>query len=157
MEFKEALSLLLISILFILLSARLEFDDSSRSAGAGCCFWTAMLLIVRPVSVFLSTAGSNLSVQEKLPPELVGAARDRRRRRVVHFRSPDALSGGEQLVSATFLTIIGTVSVYGFTAFPLAKRLQLASDDPQGVLIAGAHPGARPRLHMHSRRPGFTR
>ena len=142
LEFKEALSLLLISILFILLSARLEFDDFLTLGWRGLVFLTAMLLIVRPVSVFVSTAGSNLSVQEKLllswlaPRGIVAAA-------VSSIFALQMQSGGEQLVSATFLTIIGTVSVYGFTAFPLAKRLKLASDDPQGVLIAGAHAGAR--------------
>ena len=142
LEFKEALSLLLISTLFILLSARLEFADFVSLGWRGPVFLMGMLIIVRPVSVFLSTITSGLTIQEKLflawfaPRGIVAAA-------VSSIFALQMQSGGEQLVSATFLTIIGTVLVYGLTAFPLAKRMGLASDDPQGVLIAGASPGAR--------------
>jgi hypothetical protein len=45
----------------------------------------------------------------------------------------------EQLVSLTFLVIISTVVFYGLTAGPVARRLGIAEDDPQGVLIIGAH------------------
>ena len=50
---------------------------------------------------------------------------------------------GSGLVPATFLVIFGTVVVYGLTAAPLARRLGLASANPQGVLIAGADIVAR--------------
>ncbi len=38
---------------------------------------------------------------------------------------------------------MGTVTIYGLTAFPLAKRLGLAEPSPQGVLFVGAHGWAR--------------
>jgi hypothetical protein len=50
---------------------------------------------------------------------------------------------GDGLVPATFLVIVGTVTVYGLTAAPLARRLGLSNPDPQGVVFASAHPGAR--------------
>ncbi len=51
--------------------------------------------------------------------------------------------GAGQLASVTFLVIIATVLVYGFTAAPLARRLGVAQPAPQGVLFVGAHPWAR--------------
>jgi CPA1 family monovalent cation:H+ antiporter len=43
----------------------------------------------------------------------------------------------------TFLVILGTVTVYGLAASPLAHWLKLADPNPQGVLVAGADPFAR--------------
>jgi hypothetical protein len=48
-----------------------------------------------------------------------------------------------RLAPLTFLTIVGTVSVYGLAAGPLARRLGLAVANPQGVLLAGAQPWVR--------------
>jgi hypothetical protein len=44
----------------------------------------------------------------------------------------------QQLVPITFLVIVGTVTIYGLLAAPLARRLGLADPNPQGLLIAGA-------------------
>jgi CPA1 family monovalent cation:H+ antiporter len=52
---------------------------------------------------------------------------------------PDA----HQLDTVTFLVIVGTVTTYGLIASPLAKRLGLADDNPNGLLIAGADPWIR--------------
>jgi hypothetical protein len=41
------------------------------------------------------------------------------------------------------MVIVGTVTVYGLTAAPLARRLGLSNPNPQGVVFASAHPGAR--------------
>jgi CPA1 family monovalent cation:H+ antiporter len=49
----------------------------------------------------------------------------------------------DKLVPETFLVIVVTVAVYGLTAGPLAQRLKLALPNPQGLLIASAHAGAR--------------
>jgi NhaP-type Na+/H+ or K+/H+ antiporter len=141
-EFKENLRVLLISSLFVLLAARLQ-PGELRALGLSSIWFLALLLFaVRPVSVFIATLGSSLRWQEKLflswlaPRGIVAAA----------VSSVFALRLGEEgqrLVAATFLVIIGTVAVYGLSAAPLAFRLQLASPNPQGVLIAGAHPFAR--------------
>ncbi len=52
-------------------------------------------------------------------------------------------AGAGQLASVTFLVIISTVLVYGFTSAPLARRLGVAQPASQGVLFVGAHPWAR--------------
>lgn len=147
LEFKETLSVLLISTLFILLSARLDFDSFTSLGWQGAVFLALMLLVVRPASVFLSTINSSLTWQEKVflswfaPRGIVAAAVSS----IFALQMGDA---GHELVAATFLVIIGTVVIYGFTAFPLAKWLGLAEDNPQGVLFAGAHPGARAIAHV---------
>ena len=67
LEFKEHLRVLLISCLFIVLAARLT--DAKLAAALSwqsMAFLAALVLVVRPACVFISTARSGLSVQEKL-------------------------------------------------------------------------------------------
>jgi len=144
-EFKENLSVLLISSLFILLAARVEFADFSQLGWRGLAFVAAVILIARPASVLASSIGTDLSKAEQIflswlaPRGIVAAAVAS----VFALRMEETGSGDGELVPATFLVIVGTVVVYGLTAFPLARRLGLASADAQGVLIASSHPGAR--------------
>ncbi|WP_437184975.1 cation:proton antiporter [Planctomicrobium sp. SH668] len=138
-EFKESLSLLLISGLFILLAARVNPVAFAELGWRGVLFVAFMILIVRPASIFLSTITSNLKWQEKVflswlaPRGIVAAAV------ASVFAIQLGPEDGAMLVPATFSIIVGTVIVYGLTALPLAKRLNLAIDNPQGVLIVGAH------------------
>jgi hypothetical protein len=146
-EFKENLRVLLISILFVLLAARIQFDDLDNLRLAGAVgFLAAMLLVVRPVSVFLSCLGSRLSGSEKLflswmaPRGIVAAAVAS----IFAIRLADAgLERAEELVPVTFFFIIGTVAIYGLTAVPVARALGVSFPDPQGILFVGATPLAR--------------
>jgi hypothetical protein len=51
--------------------------------------------------------------------------------------------GAESLVPLTFLMVVGTVTIYGLSASPVARWLGLAQPQPRGVLIVGAHSWAR--------------
>ena len=57
-----------------------------------------------------------------------------------HFHEAETLAGVERIVPLTFLVIVGTVTVYGLAAAPLARRLGLAIANPQGIIFAGAVP-----------------
>lgn len=146
-EFKENLRVLLISCLFILLASRLKLDDLTRLGFPGLAFLVVMLLVVRPVMVFLSTIGTELQFREKLflawlaPRGIVAASVSS----VFALKlaadsglSPELLESAELIVPATFTVIVGTVTVYGLLAGPLANWLGLAEANPQGVLFAGA-------------------
>jgi NhaP-type Na+/H+ or K+/H+ antiporter len=145
-EFKENLQVFLLSALFILLSARLRLEDVRGVGLETLAFVLVLVLVGRPVSVFLSTLGSKLRRSERLflmgmaPRGIVAAA----------VASVFALAleraGHTQaslLVPLTFATIIGTVLIYGVAAPVLAARLGLADRNPQGALIAGATPLAQ--------------
>jgi NhaP-type Na+/H+ or K+/H+ antiporter len=141
-EFKENLRVLLIASLFILLAARVAPSDFTALGWRGPLFVGFLILVVRPLAVLLATLGTSLDGRERLflawlaPRGIVAAS----------VASVFALRmGGEGagIVPATFLVIVGTVAVYGLTAAPLARRLGLSNPNPQGVLFASAHPGAR--------------
>lgn len=147
MEFKESLRVLLIASLFILLAARLEMSDlADISLGSLVVFLGILMLIARPLSVALSTLGSELSLRERLfmswlaPRGIVAAAVAS----VFALRLSEA--GHPQadiLVPLTFSVIVATVAIYGLSALPVARRLKIAEPNPQGVLIIGGHTWAR--------------
>ncbi len=145
-EFKENLRVLLISTLFIVLAARLELADLTRWLAAGLGFVAVLVFVARPLSVFLSTLRSGLTLRQRVflcwmaPRGIVAAAVAS----VFALRlEAEHYEGAGVLVPVTFITIIATVVVYGLTA-PLAARwLGVAESNPQGVLFVGAHAWAR--------------
>lgn len=146
-EFKENLRVLLISSLFILLAARLQLDDLTKLGAGSLVFVAVLILVVRPAAVVLSTLGAGLSWRERFflawmaPRGIVAAA-------VASIFALHLAEAGyvqaERIVPLTFLVIIGTVTLYGLTAGPVARWLRIAEANPQGVLIVGAYAWARP-------------
>lgn len=140
-EFKENLQVLLLSGLFVVLGARLQIEDVMSLGWRGAVFVATLVLISRPLSVFLSSIGSKLERHEILflswmaPRGIVAAA-------VASIFAlgleRKGIEGAEVLVSATFAVIVGTVLVYGFTAPLVAYKLGLAERNPRGLLLIGA-------------------
>ncbi len=141
-EFKESIATLLISTLFIILSARVPFQSLVEIGWRGPAFAAVLILVVRPASVWLSTIGSGLSLAERgflawfAPRGIVAAAVAS----VFAIRMEEA---GAPMVPATFWVIFLTVAVYGLTAPFVARRFGLAVADAQGILIAGANKTVR--------------
>ena len=143
-EFKEDLRVLLISVLFIVLTARLELS-ALTSLGLGSFLFLAFLIVVvRPVAVWVSARGTQLSMKEQgflawlAPRGIVAAAVAS----LFAFRLENLGLFPEYtdaIVPVVFLVIGGTVAIYGLTLSPLARWMGLAQPNPQGVLILGAH------------------
>ncbi|TAN09025.1 MAG: sodium:proton antiporter [Rhodanobacteraceae bacterium] len=146
MDFKEHLSLLLVSLLFVILAARLQWPLPPGMLLAGILVFVAAQLAIRPVSVWVATLGSNLTWRERAligfvsPRGIVAAS----------VSSLFALQLGalgiadaDALVPLVFTLIIGTVVLQSATARPLARWLQVADPDPDGVLIFGSDAVAR--------------
>jgi hypothetical protein len=146
-EFKENLRVLFISSLFIILSARLTLEEFSYAVTLkGLLFLVLLILLVRPVSIFVSTYFSDLNIKEKLflswmaPRGIVAAAVAS----VFALRLVEVgYEQAERIVDITFLVIAGTVAIYGLSAFQVARRLGLAKPNPEGILMVGAHAWAR--------------
>lgn len=149
-EFKESLTVVLIGSLFILLSARVPLQQLQSLGWRGLVFAAALIVVVRPLSVWLSTIGSGLSQKERVflgwfaPRGIVAAAVSS----VFAIRMGE---GASAVAPATLVVIITTVAIYGLTAAPLARRLGLAAADPQGLLIAGASQFCREIARVISR------
>ncbi|MAE76673.1 MAG: sodium:proton exchanger [Planctomycetes bacterium] len=140
-RFKEQITTLLIAVLFIVLSARLEPEQISSVVGRPLILIAIIVFVVRPLVVFVAAIGSKLPWRERLlvgwiaPRGVVAAA-------VAATFAPGlevagAKSAGE-LVPIVFGVIVATVVLHGLTIRPLARRLGLAATDGNGVLIVGA-------------------
>ena len=148
-EFKENLRVLLISILFIVLSSRISigFEEINDIGFGGLVFLATLILVIRPIAAYMATVGSELSRNERLllawihPRGIVAAAVASLF--AIGLTGTDLESEGNRLVMTTFLVIVGTVTTYGLTLGPIARKLGLSREDPQGILFAGASPMVR--------------
>jgi NhaP-type Na+/H+ or K+/H+ antiporter len=146
LDFKETLSLLLISVLFIVLAARIELADFEHLGWGALGVLALMQFVGRPAKVFASALGSSLSWRERTliawlgPRGIVAAAIAAIfALRLGALGRPEA----ELMVPLAFSVIIGTVVLQGVTARPLASMLGVAEPEPTGFLIIGANPVAR--------------
>jgi len=140
-HFKENISLLLISTIFVMLTASLTQETLVEIFNVQIIgFVLLMLFIVRPLSIFLSTMGTDLSKSEKL---LVGwiAPRGIVALTVASYFASILLESGFEdasiLISLTFALVFTTVVAHGFTIGWLSKKLGLSMEGPPGVLISG--------------------
>lgn len=145
LDFKESLSILLISVLFIVLAARIEFADFQALGLNALWILAIIIFIARPLGVFLSSVGADLSWREKAligwigPRGIVAAAVSALFALQLEKQGyPEA----KFLVPLTFMVIIGTVVLHSFTARLIAKRLKVSEPDPRGILIVGGNPVA---------------
>jgi len=146
LNFKESLSVLLISGLFIILAARTEFSQFRDLGWSALLVFFTIQFLVRPVKIIISTWGSSLTWQEKAvlswiaPRGIVAAAV------AALFALRLQQQGYEQaalLVPLTFMVIIGTVVLQSATARPIASWLGVAEPEAKGFLLIGANPFAR--------------
>ncbi|WP_293179373.1 cation:proton antiporter, partial [Oceanithermus sp.] len=145
-HFKEQLTVLGISVLFILLAANLPLEVVL--AAGWPAVWTALLLalVVRPVAVALATPRSSLGWREKffiawIGPRGIVAASVASLFALGLARA--GIDGGERLLAFVFVTIFITVTLAGLTAPLVARALGLSSQAGKLALIVGAGPLAR--------------
>jgi NhaP-type Na+/H+ or K+/H+ antiporter len=146
LDFKESLSVLLISGLFILLAARIEFAGLVEMGWPALMVVGCIIFIARPLAVAVSSIGSDLSLREKAliawigPRGIVCAAVAA----IFALRlEQEGAQGAELLVPLAFLVIIVTVVLQSLTARPLATWMGVRDPAPAGYLIAGGGRVAR--------------
>ncbi len=156
--FKESLSVLLISILFILLSANINMEDLKliynwETAG----LFAIIVFVIRPLGVFLSAAGSNLKFNEKMfigwvgPRGIVAAG-------IASLFGSKLLANGEPgaeyITPLVFMIVLGTVLLNATTARFFAKAIGVFLSKSDGILIIGASKLSRligAYLHQNNR------
>jgi NhaP-type Na+/H+ or K+/H+ antiporter len=142
-RFKGQLTILSVSVLFILLAADLSLA-SVFALGWGS-LWTVLVLmfVVRPVNILLCTWNSDLNWRQKLflswvaPRGIVCASIASLFAILLTQRG---FNGGDAIKALVFLTIIMTVVCQGLTAGWVAKWLQITSKEATGVVIVGCNP-----------------
>jgi len=140
LEFKETLSVLLISGLFILLATRLEFEAIANVGSGIVLVLLAVMFIARPLSVVISAIGTKLNWREIAliswiaPRGIVAAAVSA----LFSLKLEQiGYEGAGVIVPIVFLVIITTVVVQSLTAKPVASMLKMRAPPPNGFLIFG--------------------
>jgi len=147
-KFKEDIAVLLVSGVFVILTADLTPAIISSALNLNTLlFLLAMLFVVRPLSVWIATAGT-LNRKEALllgwiaPRGIVAVAVSGLFGSLLVDLSREGrfyFSGADQIVPLAFAMVFTTVVLHGFTIGPLARKLGLARSEKPGVLLVGAN------------------
>ncbi|HKK05554.1 MAG TPA: sodium:proton antiporter [Gammaproteobacteria bacterium] len=142
-RFKEYVAIVLVSAVFLLLTADLDPHTLLTLDWRSVALLGAILFVVRPATIFLSTIGAGMTLGERTllgwiaPRGIVAAA-------VAGVFGPQlaakGYAGAELLLPLVFALILTTVVLHGFSIGWLARRLKLSAQSRNGVLIVGASP-----------------
>ncbi|HBO30692.1 MULTISPECIES: cation:proton antiporter [Leeuwenhoekiella] len=145
--FKESLSVLLISLLFILLSANIEMQDLYLVyTWKAALLFAVVVFVLRPIGVFLSAKGSGLKFNEKLFVSWVGP------RGIVAAGIAslfglqlvsEGVEGAEYITPLVFMIVLGTVLLNATTARLFAKIVGVFLKESKGIVIIGASKASR--------------
>ena len=148
LSFKESLSVLLISMLFILLAANINMSELELIVNNWRSFalFGFVALILRPIGVFASTRESDLNFNEKLFISWVGP------RGIVAAGIAslfgitlvkNGVEGAEYITPLVFMIVLGTVILNATTARLVARLLGVTLDSSSGILIIGSNIASR--------------
>ena len=141
-RFKEYITIMLVSVVFVSLTADLDIASLGAIGWRGVALVFAILFIARPATILLATMASGMETRERLllawiaPRGIVAAA-------TAGLMGPSLVDAGYDaavLLPLVFAIIFATVFSHGLTLNWLAARLDLASKHRDGVLIVGASP-----------------
>ena len=139
-RFKEHMTVLLVSGVFILLAASMDVGLIAELSVGAIAFVAVVIFIARPLVVGLSLVGTDLSIKERAilgwiaPRGVVAVAISGFfGARLVELGYAD----GAMLAPIAFLLVAATVVLHGFSIGPLARALGLTSSQPPGAIIVG--------------------
>ncbi len=156
--FKESLAVLLISMLFILLSANINIIElQSLLNWQSAALFLSIILIVRPLGVFLSSNRSNLNTKEKLfiswvgprgivaagIASLFGSKLLNLNNEALEAGKSIPFEGAEMITPLVFMVVLGTVLLNATTAGLVARWMGVVVDKSNGIMIIGAHKASR--------------
>lgn len=146
LDFKESLSVLLISILFILLAANFNIEDIYLlNDWKVLVLFLFIILVLRPIAVYASSNQSTLSFNEKAfiswvgPRGIVAAGVAS----LFGIKLTGKVAGAEYIAPLVFMVVAGTVLINATTARLVAKWLKVTKESAEGILIVGANKAAR--------------
>ena len=145
--FKESLSVLLISILFILLAANIDMKDLLLLYNwKTVTLFSIVVFVIRPLAVFASTMNSKLKLNEKLFISWVGPRGIVAAGIASLFGSKllkEGVEGAEYITPLVFMIVLGTVLLNATTARLFAKIVGVFLKSSDAILIVGASSPAR--------------
>ncbi|BDA39899.1 cation:proton antiporter [Candidatus Atelocyanobacterium thalassae] len=141
-RFKGQLTVLCVSVLFILLAADLSIDSIFALGWGSVLTVFTLMWIVRPISVILCTINSDLSWRQKFflgwiaPRGIVSASIASL---FAILLTQQGINGGDSIKALVFLTIMMTVFIQGLSARWVAKGLKITAVEAKGAVIVGCN------------------
>ena len=145
-RFKGQLTVLCVSVLFILLAADLSIPSVFALGWGSVLTVLVLMLLVRPLSVAICTIQSDLNWRQKLfvawigPKGIVSASVASLFAIVL---TQKGINGGDSIKALVFLTIMMTVFIQGLTAKWVAQWLKITTNEATGAVIVGCNPVGR--------------
>ncbi len=139
-RFKGQLTVLCVSVLFILLAADLSIASVFALGWGSVLAVGVLMLVVRPISIVVCTWNSNMNWRQKLflawiaPKGIVSASVASL---FAILLTEKGINGGDAIKALVFLTILMTVFFQGLTARWVAKWLKITKSDAKGAVIIG--------------------
>lgn len=146
LRFKGQLTMLFVSVLFVLLAADLSIQSIVALGWGGVLTVLCLMFVVRPLSVAICTWRSEFNWRQKLfvawiaPRGIVSASVASLFAILLTQRG---MNGGDALKAIVFLTIGMTVFAQGLTAGLVARWLRITSAEATGAVIVGCNPLGR--------------
>jgi len=145
-RFKGQLTVLCVSVLFILLAADLSIPSVFALGWGSVLTVLVLMLLVRPLGVAICTVQSDLNWRQKLfvawigPKGIVSASVASLFAIVL---TQKGINGGDSIKALVFLTIMMTVFIQGLTAKWVAQWLKITTNEATGAVIVGCNPVGR--------------
>ncbi|MFG2565548.1 cation:proton antiporter [Streptomyces sp. NPDC048567] len=143
--FFETLVSLIIGLLFVSISATVTPESLRHVVLPSLALTALLVLVTRPLIAHLAAAGTDVPARERwfigwmAPRGIVAAAT------ASTFSAELAahhIAGAGRILPATFVVIVATVTLYGLTAFPVARRLGVLRPSRSRPLLVGGAPWA---------------
>jgi len=141
--FKENVTVLLVSGVFIILSASLDLEALRKFEWRFFAFLFALLFLVRPATVLLSLAFSRVPWNDRLliawiaPRGIVAVAISG----LFALRLNNlGYEDGTILVTLSFAVVVTTIIAHGFSIKAVARLLKVTGPSERGLLIVGSTP-----------------
>jgi len=141
-EFKEQLTVMLVAMLFVLLTADVRVVDVVRLGPMVAVTLLLLMAAVRPAVVAVSSAGSDLTIKERLfmawlsPRGIVAAAVASL---FAQRLTAAGVPGGVELRALVFLVIAATVVLQGLSGSLVASLLGLRRRSNFGYAVIGSN------------------
>jgi NhaP-type Na+/H+ or K+/H+ antiporter len=158
MEFKEQLTVLVVAVLFVLLAADVRLWEVQNLDWGGALTVATLMLVVRPINVFVCTRRSEFTIRERLflswiaPRGIVAAAMASF---FAHELARHGIAGGNEIRALVFLVIAATVTIQGLSGQWVANVLGVSRPEKEGVAIIGAN-GLALRVAQFLQRRGIS-
>ncbi|MEU8518845.1 cation:proton antiporter [Streptomyces sp. NBC_01216] len=143
--FFEALVSLILGVLFVSISATVTPQSLRHVILPALGIAAALVLVARPLVAAVATLGTDLTRGERgfigwmAPRGIVAAAT------ASTFSAglvAQGVGGAARILPATFVVIVATVTLYGLTAAPVARRLGVVRTSRSRPLLVGGDPWA---------------